>query len=338
VSEAVKIPDFNSSIVEHARKDFPLLDAKMSVAEALDRIRREGVGERVIYFFAIDEEERLVGVLPTRRLLTAPLETRLEEIMVRRVVAIPASATVLEACEFFVLYKFFAFPVVDRARRVIGVVDVSLFAEEMLEMGEREDERRSVAHVADDVFEALGFRLAQVRGASPWRVFRYRFPWLLATVGAGTACALLAGFFETTLAGSLVITFFLTMVLGLNESVSMQSMTLTIQALRANTLTRSWFLHNLRRELATALLLGMTCGILVGTIVLIWRQDPKGAAVVGTSIAVSLVTACLFGFSVPSLLHWWKLDPKIAAGPVTLAVTDFCALAFYFSLAWLVLG
>ena len=338
MSEAVKIPDFNASIVEHARKDFPLLDAKMNVAEALDRIRREGVGERVIYFFATDEEERLVGVLPTRRLLTAPLETRLEEIMVRRVIAIPASATVLEACEFFVLYKFFAFPVVDRARRVVGVVDVSLFAEEMLEAGEREDERRSVPHVADDVFEALGFRLAQIRGASPWRVFRYRFPWLLATVAAGTACALLAGAFEATLAGSLVITFFLTMVLGLNESVSMQSMTLTIQALRANTLTRRWFLHNLRREMATAILLGLACGLVVGAIVLIWRQEAKSAAVIATSIAVSLVTACLFGFSVPSLLHSLKLDPKIAAGPVTLAVTDFCALAFYFSLAWFVLG
>jgi magnesium transporter len=338
VSDAVKIPEFDSSVVEHARKDFPLLDASMSVAEALDRIRLEGVGERVIYFFAVDAEERLVGVLPTRRLLTAPLETRLEEIMVRRVVAIPASATVLEACEFFVLYKFFAFPVVDSARRVIGVIDVSLFAEEMLEMGEREEERRTVAQVADDVFEALGFRLSQVRGASPWRVFRYRFPWLLATVGAGTACALLAGVFETTLAGSLVIAFFLTMVLGLNESVSMQSMTLTIQALRANTLTRPWFLHNLRREMATAILLGLSCGILVCAIVWVWRQDPKGALVIGGSIAVSLVTACLFGFSVPSLLHGLKLDPKIAAGPVTLAVTDFCALAFYFSLAWLVLG
>ncbi len=338
MSEAVKIPDFNSSVAEHARTDFPLLDANMSVAEALDRIRREGLGERVIYFFAVDAEERLVGVLPTRRLLTAPLETRLEEIMVRRVVAIPASATVLEACEFFVLYKFFAFPVVDSARRVVGVVDVSLFAEEMLEMGEREDERRSVAQVADDVFEALGFRLAQVRGASPWRVFRYRFPWLLATVGAGTACALLAGAFEATLGGSIVIAFFLTMVLGLNESVSMQSMTLTIQALRANTLTRRWFLHNLRRELATAVLLGFACGILVFAIVWVWRHDPKGALVIGSSITVSLVTACLFGFSVPSLLHSVKLDPKIAAGPVTLAVTDFCALAFYFSLAWLVLG
>ena len=45
-------------------------------------------------------------------------------------------------------------------------------------------------------------------------------------------CALLSGFFEATLAHSLVIAFFLTMVLGLNESVSAQSMTVTIQNLR----------------------------------------------------------------------------------------------------------
>src|SRR5439155_11746772 len=96
--EPAGIPDFNSRVVEHARKDFPLLDADSSVAEALDRIRREGIGERVIYFFAVD----------------APLR----DIMVRRVVAIPASATVLDACEFFVLYKFFAFPVVDEERHV----------------------------------------------------------------------------------------------------------------------------------------------------------------------------------------------------------------------------
>jgi magnesium transporter len=257
--------------------------------------------------------------------------------MVRRVIAIPANATVLEACEFFVLYKFFAFPVVDSARRVVGVVDVSLFAEEMLEMGDGKEQLPTATVPGDDVFEALGFRLAQIRGASPWRVFRYRFPWLLATVGAGTACAFLAGAFEATLAGSLVIAFFLTMVLGLNESVSMQSMTLTIQALRVNTLTRRWFLDNLRREIVTALLLGVACGLLVSAIVWFWRRDVNGAVVVGGGIAASLVTACLFGFSVPSLLHWLKLDPKIAAGPVTLAVTDFFALAFYFSLAWLLL-
>jgi magnesium transporter len=77
--------------------------------------------------------------------------------------------------------------------------------------------------------------------------------------------------------------------------------------------------------------------MVVTAIVWIWRQDPIGGAVVGGSIALSLVTACLFGLSVPSFLHWLKLDPKIAAGPVTLAFTDFFALLFYFGTAALVL-
>jgi len=338
MAEPTGIPDFSSPLVDHARKDFPLLDADMSVGSALERIRREGVGERVIYFFAVDAEQRLVGVLPTRRLLTAPLETPLRDIMVRRVVAIPAKATVLDACEFFVLYKFFAFPVVDEQRRVVGVIDVSLFAEEILQAGEREEEQpRSIAPVRDDVFEALGFHLEQIRGASPWRVFRYRFPWLLATVVGGTVCALLAGLFEATLAHSLVIAFFLTMVLGLNESVSTQSMSVTIQALRSAPVTWRWFVTAFRREMTTALLLGFTCGVLVGLIVWVWRSDPRAACVIGGSIALSLVTACLLGLGVPSLLHRLKLDPKIAAGPITLALADSIALVIYFTSAWLAL-
>src|SRR5437762_11869139 len=100
----VSIPDFNSPVINHARKVFPLLESSMSVADALGRIRHQGVGERVIYFFATDAEGRLAGVLPTRRLLIAPLETRLEAIMVRRVIAFPANRPALEASECFVLY------------------------------------------------------------------------------------------------------------------------------------------------------------------------------------------------------------------------------------------
>lgn len=327
------IPDFEEPVVAHARKDLPLLNARMTVQEALDQIRREGVGERVIYFYAVDDEHRLVGVLPTRRLLTAPLETRLEEIMIRRVVALPSTASVMDACEFFVLYKFFAFPVVDAARRVLGVVDVSLFRQEMLEAGERDEVRAASHPPPDDFFEALGFRLSQIKDASPLRVFRYRFPWLLATVASGTLCAVLAGAFEATLATRVVIAFFLTMVLGLNESVSMQSMTVTIQALRTTTLTRRWFFETFRREALTAALLGLGCGLIVGVIVWVWRGQARAAGAIGGSIALSLVTACLFGLSVPSLLHRLKLDPKIAAGPVTLAFADFFALTFYFGIA-----
>jgi magnesium transporter len=321
--------DFNAPALDYARRDFPLLEADATVEKTLEAIRREGVGERVIYFYVIDERKRLVGVVPTRRLLTAAPATRLREIMVPRVIALPAEATVLEACEFFVLYKFLAFPVVDTERRVIGIVDTDVFMESVLEIEERDG-------VREDFFEALGFHLAQVRGASPWRVFRYRFPWLLVTVAGGTICAILAGFFEATLAHSLVIAFFLTMVLGLTESVSTQSMSVTIQALRSVRLNGHWFAAAFRRELATALFLGLACGGVVAVIVWLWQSDARAAGVIGGSIALSLVTACLFGLGVPSLLHHLKLDPKIAAGPVTLALADFFALVFYFTSAWIV--
>lgn len=334
---ASTIPDFDTPVVEHARKDFPLLDADMTVGQALERIRREGVGERVIYFYAIDEEKRLVGVVPTRRLLTAPLETALHEVMVRRVVAVPAKATLLDACEFFVLYKFLAFPVVDEQRHIVGIIDANLFAEEILEAGDTEDRSRETMPIDPEFFAALGFRLEQIRGASALRAFRFRFPWLLVTVTGGTLSAILAGFFEATLAGSLIIAFFLTMVLGLNESVSIQSMSVTIHALRSVTVTWDWLAPAFRRELATAALLGVFCGFVVCIIAWVWHHDLRAAVVIGGSIALSLVTACALGFAVPSLLHRLNLDPKIAAGPVTLASADFIALVIYFTSAWLVL-
>ena len=332
MADVSRLPDFNDPIARHCRVDQPLLRADMTVEQALGAIRQQGLGERIIYFYAVDEHDRLAGVLPTRRLLTAPPPTILGELMVKRVIAIPATATVLDACEFFVLYKFFAFPVVDADRHVIGVVDIGLFTAEMLE--ERDE---NIAAQADEIFEALGFRLSHLRGASAWRVFRHRFPWLLATIFSGTMCALLAGAFEVTIASSVVIAFFLTMVLGLNESVSMQTMTVTIQALRSQAVTSSWFKVAFLRELRSAVLLGLGCGALVVMIVLLWRKELTAALAIGGSIGLSLVTACLFGVSIPSLLHSLKLDPKIAAGPVTLAVTDFVALAFYFGIASLVL-
>ena len=85
-----------------ARRDVATLRQNLTVQQALDIIRQRGIGEKIVYFYAVDAEDRLVGVLPTRRLLTAPLEQRLANLMIRRVVAVPASATVLEACEAFV--------------------------------------------------------------------------------------------------------------------------------------------------------------------------------------------------------------------------------------------
>lgn len=317
------------SVLAVARKDMATLREDSTIQQALVAIRQHGVGEKIVYFYVVDADERLVGVLPTRRLLTAPLEQRISDVMVARVAVIPQTATVLEACEAFVLHKFLAFPVVDEQRRIVGVVDVGLLTEEAFDVAER--------LVTDELFERIGFRIAQVRDASPLRAFRFRFPWLLATIGSGTICALLASAYEVTLARSLVLAFFLTLVLGLGESVSIQSMTVTIQALRGTRPTFGWYVRAFRREVGTAVLLGGACGSVVGLIVWLWRGAGLAGFAIGASIFLTLCAACFFGLSVPALLHALKLDPKIAAGPVTLAFTDIFTLLFYFSLAALLL-
>src|SRR5512143_2155424 len=100
-------------ILRYLRKDFPELREDFTVGEALEAVRRQGIGEKVIYFYVTDPSHKLVGVLPTRRLLMSPLEARLREVMMSRVIALPHTATLLEACELFVLHKYLAFPVVD---------------------------------------------------------------------------------------------------------------------------------------------------------------------------------------------------------------------------------
>jgi magnesium transporter len=319
------VEHLNEPVVRFARKDFTTLNQKLTIERALASIRQRGVGEKIVYFYVVDDEEKLAGVVPTRRLLMAQLQQSLSDLMIRNVIAIPHTATVLEACEVFVLHKFFAFPVIDENRRVVGLVDVSLFTEEVFDIAEREQ--------MTEVFETLGFHVSQVRDASPWRAFRIRFPWLITTIVSGTFCAILAGVYKLTLEKSIVIAFFLTMILGLGESVGIQSMTVTIKALRTNKPTLRWYFRSLRREIFTALLLGATCGIIVGLVVLIWQHAQMPALVIGASVTFCLLTACVTGLSVPAALHALKLDPKIAAGPLTLAIADVFTLLFYFNLA-----
>jgi magnesium transporter len=118
------------------------------------------------------------------------------------------------------------------------------------------------------------------------------------------------------------VAFFLALVLALAEAVSIQSMTLTLQALRTNRPTKTWFLSTARRELFSALLLGAGCGTVVFLIVWIWRGNALAAAVVGGTVSGSVLIACFAGLGISSFLHAMRLDPKIAAGPITLATTE----------------
>lgn len=320
---------YEDPVRSHMSRDFIQLHEDWTIAEALKAVRDYRAPRHILYLYVTDSDGKLTGVLPIRALLTEPEQARVGTLSLSRIVSLPDTVTMGDAAEMFVLHRLLALPILDSDKRMCGVVDVNAFSDEVFSVAEQRHQ--------DLIFESIGMRLAPGESPSPLRAFRLRFPWLTATLAGGVASALFVGYFEATLAASLVLAFFMTLVLGLGESVASQSLTMAVQGLRDKRPTLRWFGRAAATEAAGAAMLGLACGIVAGAVVLAWHGEVTPSLVVGASIAMALVVAALLGLGVPTVLHALKLDPRVASGPLTLAMADLATLAIYFNLATMLL-
>lgn len=323
-------PDMSRPVTAFMRTDFIAVAADDTVARTLTKLRRADLGQKIIYLYVVEADGVLVGVLPTRRLLMSAPDLPVRDIMQTPVLSVPDSGSLLLACEMFVMHRLLAFPVVDGAGRILGIVDVSLFTDEMFQFNEQQ--------AAQDVFQLIGVHLGASQAPGAWAQFRQRFPWLLCNIAAGLACAMLITSFETFLDQVIVLALFMPVVLATAESMSMQSVSLTLQRLHAAEPSLAFFLRQVGRELPVAALIGLGAGILVGGASLFWRQHWPVAVAIGGAIAASIITAALLGVLLPTAVRWLRGDPRIAAGPIVLAAADLLTLLIYFRLAGWMLG
>jgi magnesium transporter len=298
-----------------------VLHPNHTIAQTLDRIRASANANSLHYFYVVDDHEKLVGVLPARRLVAAPPEQTVRDIMEHNVVAIPDWATVLIASEYFATRRLLAFPIVNDAGQLKGVVDVSLFTDQVIDLAKQ---------TYDDIFQLIGVHgTAQ---SSTWLAFRDRFPWLLCNIAGGLLAAFIASRFEHLLQEVIVLSLFIPIVLALGESVSMQALTLTLQAMADGPIVWSRLFAALWKEFRTATLLGSGCGLVVGLVVFAWRRQIPVASAIFVAISLSMIIACLLGVAIPAILRTAKADPRIAAGPVVLAAADVVTLLLYFGI------
>lgn len=315
----------DTPLLPHVTRDCTTVQADQSVGEALASLRSQRMGEKIVYFYVLDKTGRLVGVVPTRRLLMSALDTRIRSIMAEHVVSVPATASVLDACELFLQHRFLAFPVVDDDNRLLGTVDVGLFTDEMVDTAER--------RASDDVFQLIGVHVARGQRVSPWRRFRERFPWLTCNIVGGILCALIAGFYEGLLDRAIVLALFIPVVLALAESVSVQSMTIALQSLPHRRANLRMIAQMIGKEFVTAFLLGAASGGVVGLVAWVWKGGVLVSYAIGAAICLSVTTACVVGVALPMLIRLLRRDPRIAAGPLVLAIADMATLLFYFNIA-----
>ena len=321
--------NLNDPITDYVRKEITTVRDTETVLEAMTRLRGQELSEQIVYFYVLNDQGQLVGVVPVRRLLMANLTENISSLMLSRLVSVPAKATVLVACELFLFYRYLALPVLDENKKFLGVVDIGLFTDEISALAEQ--------HEIENAFQMIGIHVALGRKVPLWLSFKDRFPWLLVNIVGGLLCALIMAQYESLLEIVILLAMFVPIVLALSESVSMQSMTLTLQGMpEAGERSDELLTSALKRELLVATLIGMASGIIVGGVAFLWQRDWIVAAVIGGAIWLSMITACLLGVAIPSIVRRLKLNPQVAAGPIVLATADVIALLFYFNLpGWL---
>jgi Mg/Co/Ni transporter MgtE len=112
-----------ANILNFATSKFLKCSGEMTADDALRLFRKSARGmDVVMYFYIVDESEKLLGVLDIKELLIAEPASKLKDLMVENVISLKCDCTMKEASTAFLRYGFRALPVVDECDTLQGVV------------------------------------------------------------------------------------------------------------------------------------------------------------------------------------------------------------------------
>jgi len=298
-----------------------------TVQQALEHIRSRGEDyETVNIVYVVEKGGRLQDALGLRRLLLSDPETRIESLVRGPIISLRATDDREEAVRAMSRYDLSVLPVVDAEGVLLGIVTV----DDVLDVAEEEatEDMHRMATVGE-----LGASLPRV---ALHRLWRARVGWLLILVfmnvfsGAGIA------YFEDTLEAMVALAFFLPLLIDSGGNAGSQSATLMVRALALGEVRmKDWF-RLLGREVAVALLLGVTMAAAV-SVVAAYRAPQILVPVAFTMVCVVLVGS-LVGMLLPFALTRFKLDPATASAPLVTSIADICGVLIYFSVATKYLG
>ncbi|MBX9743775.1 MAG: magnesium transporter [Chlamydiales bacterium] len=300
------------------------------VEEALVALRQKNIQQKIIYFYVVDDRQKLKGVVSTRQLLLADPNHLIEEMMQDTVIKVRGSQTLQEVMQLFSFHSLLALPVVDEEERLLGMIDVQMMTDQSVDVGDLQSR--------SELFQMIGLTLEDEKKIPMLYLYRRRMPWILCNVFSGMVCAIISRHYELVLGKYLLLAFFIPLVLTLSESTSMQSMTQSLLFLRRPRLVwKVAFLRGLR-EWRLMIFIGLSLAALVGGLSLFWGEGLWPSFCIGVGIFTGISFSVLFGIGLPVILHKWKLDPKVASGPVVLMLADMITTAIYLGFAsWLLL-
>jgi magnesium transporter len=281
----------------------------------------------VHYVYVLNGQEQLVGVTSLRSLLTSSPDTSLAHIMTREIITVGPLQDQEEVARFVARYDLLAVPVVDEARRLLGVVTV--------------DDVVDVVHaeLVEDMLLMAGVSGEPENRGSVFGQGWRRAGWLIATIVGGIVAAEVIVVFGETLESYAMLAGFIPVVMGMGGNVGIQSATVAVRGLATGDVHIRGAWTFVWREARIGLVLGVGFSVMLGLYG--WARYPETpmiGASVGASTLIAIVLATVTGSLVPILFERLGADPAIATGPFVTTLVDLLGIVVYFNIARMLLG
>ena len=309
----------------------------MTVEEAFAHIREHGVDKETIYTcYIIGPTRKLLGAVSVRELLLAKPGTVLRDMMETNIISVTTMDDRDEVANLFSHYGLTALPVVDKEKRLVGIVTV-------------DDAIDVLQEEATEDMELMAAMLPSERPylrSSTWELWKQRIPWLLILMVSATFTGMIITGFEQGLAANAALIAFIPMLMSTGGNCGSQSSVMVIRGLSLGEIEMADALRVLWKELRVSVFCGLALAVAGFAKVLLidgWMfRNPDitvgVAATVGLTLAFIAIVAKLVGGLLPMGAKKLGFDPAVMASPFITTIVDALSLLLYFSIASLLLG
>ena len=301
--------------------EFFAMSEEATAQDAIRRLQQATDAEMVFYIYVTDKDERLVGVLSLRQLLTVPPATTLKHIATRDVISVSVDMDQEEVARQVASYNLLAIPVVDKDGVLVGIITVDDVVDVI-----REEATEDMLKMAGAVEEEAVSKSSSLAAA------KVRLPWLFTNLVGSLFSGAILWEFRYTIQEVVAIVSFIPVIAAMGGNVGLQSSTLIIRGLATGLveLTDVWTVFF--REVKIGLLMGIACSVILSLVGWIWHQGFLGV-VVGASLITAFLVSTSMATFMPIMLKRMGVDPAVAAGPFVTTANDITGITIYLTLA-----
>ena len=311
--------------------DYIAIGTALTVERAIEQVRATAEQMETIYeAYAVDPNGTLLGVVSLRDLVLARAGQPISAIMNADVISVPPEMDQEDVAHLFEHYDMLALPVVDAARKMLGIVTVDDVVT-VLKREQAEDIQKlgAVAPTEDAYFKT-----------EFWTLVKKRAGWLVAIFLGEILTASVLEHYEAARRTFQAIEVFVPLIISSGGNTGSQASSLVIRGMALEEFGPGDAFKILWRELRMGLVLGCILGFIgLMRAAFVGHSGHGGmAGAVGLSLIACVTFGSVVGSGLPLLMKRLGLDPAVSSGPFIASLVDVLGIMIYMNIAIWILG